>query len=181
MATPTQQVSQLDVIAGPSATGPVGAVRVTRSATGLQVSVDGGPPADIGGGGVATVTGAAVDNTDPANPIVTAVVPKRAAALTDASATKSPGTDKASQYVLPAATLTTARTLTLGTAGSPATSLAVEVVRFDLTANTFAVINGGAGAGTLLTFGASPTEAQGATFTFDGTNWSLTAFYFVAS
>lgn len=107
-------------------------------------------------------------------------LPAKAADLTDASGTNSPGTDAASQYTLPAVTLTTNRTLTLGTAGSPATNLVVQVIRRDLTANTYAVINGGGGGGTMMTFGASPATSVGASFYYDGTNWNFLNFFYVA-
>lgn len=41
----------LDIIAGPNDIGPSGAVRITRTADGLQMSVDGGAPEAIGAGG----------------------------------------------------------------------------------------------------------------------------------
>ena len=108
------------------------------------------------------------------------VAPIQAALLTDASPTVSPGTDAASQYTLPAATLTANRTLTLGTGGSPATNLVVQIIRRDLTAHTFAIVNGGGGGGTLLTFASGPATAQGASFYYDGTNWNFLNFFYVA-
>ena len=111
----------------------------------------------------------------------TATAPKQAANLTDASPTVNPGTDAASQYTLPAATLSVNRTLTLGTTGSPPTNLVVQVIRRDLTAHTFAIVNGGTGAGTMLTFASAPASAQGASFYFDGTNWNLLNFFYVAT
>jgi len=45
------QVSALDIVAGPGAVGPAGAVRISRNASGLVASVDGGTPAAIAGGG----------------------------------------------------------------------------------------------------------------------------------
>jgi hypothetical protein len=109
------------------------------------------------------------------------VEPKAGTDLTNADLSKAPATDAASVYTLPAATLSANHTLTLATTGSPATGLVVTVVRRDLTAHTYAVINGGVGAGTLLTFASAPATAQGAKFKFDGTDWSLVEFFYVAA
>lgn len=70
--------------------------------------------------------------------------------------------------VLPVATLTANATLTLGTANARA-GHTIEITRLDLTAYTYAIANGGPGAGTLVTF---PVSA-GAYFkaSFNGTNW----------
>lgn len=94
--------------------------------------------------------------------------PDRGTDLTDADATLLVG-GKAWR-TLPAATLTASRTLTLGTtnaaAGDPLT-----VTRLDVGAYTVAFVNGGAGAGTLITMPVS--SRYFATFYFDGTNWRL--------
>jgi hypothetical protein len=89
--------------------------------------------------------------------------------LTDADSTIS--VSDGNQFVLPPATLSTNRTKTLGTSGSPATTEAITIVRRDVTANTLAVVNGGGGGGTLYTFPVSVKRQ--ATFAFDGTNWYL--------
>ena len=99
-------------------------------------------------------------------------------ALTDADTTIAPGTDKASEYTLPAATLSANRVLTLGVTGSPATSLLVQVTRRDLAAHTYTVKDD-AGT-TLLTFASAPTAPQGASFTFNGTHFVLAQFFYVA-
>jgi hypothetical protein len=102
--------------------------------------------------------------------------------LTDANATINPGTDKASEYTLPASTLSTNRTLTLGTSGSPVTYGYVLIVRRDLSANTYTVNNGGGGGtgtGFSYTFPASPTTPQAAIFLYDGTNWNLVAVLYL--
>ncbi len=122
-----------------------------------------------GNTGDQTVTGLGLDALAPG------------AALTNANVSIAPGTDKASEYTLPAATLTGAHTCTLATTGSPTTGLTVWIVRRDLTANTYAVINGGAGAGTLVTLPASPGKPMGACVYFDGTNWSLTAVVYLVA
>lgn len=102
---------------------------------------------------------------------------KAGASLTDADQTLQPFTDKASRYDQVTA-LTANRTKTLGTT-SVVAGTKVTIVRRDAAAFTLAVVNGGAGAGTLFTFAASPTEVQRATFTFDGTNWALGDFEYV--
>lgn len=88
------------------------------------------------------------------------------AALTDADATVQP----AGKYwrTLPAATLTVGRTLTLGTTNAAAGDQ-FTITRLDATANTYAIVNGGVGAGTLYTFPVSKTGFFVAEF--DGTNW----------
>jgi hypothetical protein len=99
--------------------------------------------------------------------------------LINADFTISPGTAKAGEYTLPAATLTGAHTCTIATTGSPLTSLTVWIIRRDLTANTYAIINGGTGGGTLFTFPASPGKPMGACVYFNGINWSLTAVVYL--
>lgn len=96
--------------------------------------------------------------------------------LTDANITRNPG-QIVGEYVLPAATLSTNRVLTLGTTGSPKTSQKVWIIRKDRTANTYAVANGGGGGGTLFTFDANPTTDQVAEFFWDSTNWLLVGFF----
>jgi hypothetical protein len=71
---------------------------------------------------------------------------------------------------LPASTLTANRVLTLGVTGAAAGDR-LKVTRLDTTAYTYAVVNGGTGAGTLLTFPAG--RAAFALFYFDGTDWSV--------
>lgn len=90
----------------------------------------------------------------------------KGADLTDADATLTVA-GKLLRY-LPAATLSANRTLTLSTAGAVA-GLVLTIVRLDVGAFTVAVVNGGAGAGTLVTLPVSKT----ATFQayFDGSNW----------
>lgn len=71
---------------------------------------------------------------------------------------------------LPASTLSANRNLTLGTTGAVAGDQ-ITITRLDATANTFAIINGGAGAGTLFTMPAS--KVNFVVCQFDGTNWFL--------
>ncbi len=88
--------------------------------------------------------------------------------LTDAAATIAVGT--ASEFTLPAATLTANRILTLSTTGAVAGEV-LRVIRRDATAFTYAVVNGGAGGGTMYTFVVS--VARVADFQYDGTNWAM--------
>lgn len=87
--------------------------------------------------------------------------------LTDASATIQVGGKP--WRVLPASTLSANRTLTLGTTNARA-GYRIRITREDVGAYTYAVANGGPGAGTLVTFPVS-SRAYGI-FYFDGTNWS---------
>ncbi len=98
----------------------------------------------------------------------------KGANLTDAAATIQ--WSDGLRRVLPAATLTAARVLTLGIAAGadgrlPYAGSRLEITRLDATANTYAVANGGPGAGTLKTFPVSATG--GGCFEFDGTNWEM--------
>lgn len=91
--------------------------------------------------------------------------------LTDANATVQ--VSEGAHRRLPAATLSANRTITLGTTNAKAGDQ-IEFMRLDLTAFTLAFVNGGAGAGTLLTL---PVSKLGcARFQFDGTNWFLRSF-----
>jgi hypothetical protein len=94
--------------------------------------------------------------------------PKQGTDLTDANASIAVAAGNA--RVLPAATLTANRTLTLQTSGAVTGEL-MTIVRFGTEAYTFAIVNGGAGAGTKYTFPVS--VARAAEFTYDGTNWNL--------
>lgn len=91
--------------------------------------------------------------------------------LTDASPTIT--ISQGRWRVLPAATLSTNRSITLGTSGAVAGDQ-IDLTRLDVSANTLAVVNGGAGAGTLITFAASKLGCG--RFQFDGTNWALRSF-----
>lgn len=99
-------------------------------------------------------------------------------ALTDASATITPAADKASEYTLPAATLTANRTLTLGVTGSPVTGSLVQITRRDLTAHTFLVQDDASTA--LFTFGSAPTAPQGICCRYNGTHYEFVSFFYVA-
>lgn len=143
------------------------------------------PVVSAPGSGVASVvagSGIAVDSTDPAHPVVSATAPNPASGpnLTDADVTVNPHTDAASQYTLPAATLTADHVVNLGVAGPPITGTLVTIVRRDLTAHAYTVGNAGANPGTLLTFDPSPAGPQAATFFFNSADWVLVGFQYVS-
>ena len=71
--------------------------------------------------------------------------------------------------VLPAATLSANHSLTLGTTYAVAGDT-ITITRLDTTANTYAIINGGTGAGTIATMPVSARSFLVAQF--DGTDWS---------
>jgi hypothetical protein len=73
---------------------------------------------------------------------------------------------------LPLSTLTGTSVGTLGTVGAEKWA-EVHILRLDAEAFTYAIANGGAGSGTLVTF-ASATPSWGV-FYFDGTNWLVRA------
>ena len=72
--------------------------------------------------------------------------------------------------VLPAATLTGNKTITLGTTNAR-DGHTIEITRLDTTAYTLAIVNGGSGGGTLMTMAAS--ERTFCKAYFDGTDWLL--------
>lgn len=104
-------------------------------------------------------------------------VPRQGANLTDADATVNPASSQISASLLPAGTLSANRVLTLGVTGSPVTGHIYQVLRYDLTANTYAVKDDAAT--TLYTFAASPTTAQGVTFYYNGTHYAYLSFYYL--
>jgi hypothetical protein len=93
---------------------------------------------------------------------------KLGADLADGNATIQ--VSQGNRRLLPLATLTANRQVTLATTGATAGEVIV-IDRRDVNAFTLAVVNGGAGAGTKYTFPAS--VARVAVFVFDGTNWAL--------
>jgi hypothetical protein len=72
-------------------------------------------------------------------------------------------------YFLRAATLSAARQATLGTAGAVVNDV-IGIVREDVTAFTYTVINGGPAAGTLYVFAGDGVKRV-AWFQFDGVDW----------
>jgi hypothetical protein len=85
----------------------------------------------------------------------------------DATITVAQGQRRA----MPASTMSANRSLTLSDSGAVAGDT-IELARLDTTAFTLAVINGGAGAGTLITMPVS--VGLYTKYTFGGTNWTLT-------
>lgn len=91
----------------------------------------------------------------------------KAADLTDADVTIN--ASDGSQAILPAATLSTGRTLTQGVTGPPRTGFMVTIFRLDTTANTYTWANGGGAGGNIFVFPASTKCAASAMY--DGANW----------
>lgn len=96
------------------------------------------------------------------------LLPALGANLGDANATIQ--VSQGNARIVPPATLTANRQITLATTGAT-TGEVIDVYRRGTEAFTCAVINGGAGAGTKYTFPVS--VARAARFKFDGTNWQL--------
>lgn len=92
-------------------------------------------------------------------------VPVNGTALTDANQTVNV-VGRQSRFLM--ATMTAGRSVTLGTTGAKVGDI-IRIVRTDTSANTLAVVNGGAGAGTLATLVVSKIGFVQAYF--DGTNW----------
>ena len=168
-------------------TGGTGAVHSVVAGTGI--GVNNADPANpiVSNTGVLSVvagTGTAVDSSDPLHPIVgldgnASNFLRPGVDLPDANITINPGFEQVSQRTLRAAVLTAARVATLGVSGSPPAGTQFDLVRRDLSANTYTVNNGGPGGGTLLTFAGSPLTPQGAKLGFDGTNWNFIDFFYV--
>ena len=72
--------------------------------------------------------------------------------------------------ILPAGTLSQNRIATLSTTNAADGDI-ILITRLDVEAFTYAIVNGGPGAGTLFTFAVS--QAAWAEFYFNGTNWLL--------
>ena len=92
----------------------------------------------------------------------------KGADLTDASVSINAGQND--WRVLPAATLTASRIITLATTNAEEGTILV-ITRLDVGAFTLQIDNGGAGAGTLITLPVSVRYF--AAFYYDGTNWLL--------
>lgn len=88
-------------------------------------------------------------------------------ALTDTATTTIQRVGRFSRYLL-AGTMSQGETVTLGTTGAVKGDV-LKIVRTSVSAQTLAVVNGGAGAGTLCTLVASKIGFAQAYF--DGTNW----------
>lgn len=99
-------------------------------------------------------------------------------ALTDADQTLQMST--ACQYLLPAATLTANRTKTLSTTGASVGAM-ITIYRLGTSAFTMPIANGGSGGGTIYTFPASASNPIVASFRFDGVNWLLAGWSYLAA
>ncbi|HEY7541606.1 MAG TPA: hypothetical protein VIF11_15785 [Methylomirabilota bacterium] len=120
-------------------------------------------------------------NTDWSVAQLPAFTPKAGTNLVDGNAVVSPGNDKASQYTLPAATLTANRTVTLN-ASSAITGQLVRIVRKDLTANTYTIINNGTnGPNNLRVLAASPGAVCAGTAMYNGVDWVDVGFEWLNS
>jgi hypothetical protein len=93
----------------------------------------------------------------------------RGTAIADSSITIHPGTDKASQYVVPAGTFSTNRTTMMDGAGSPVTGQSVWLTRRDLSANTWTIAD--SALGTIIVLPASPATPVAVCVTWNGANW----------
>lgn len=91
--------------------------------------------------------------------------------LGNADSTFQPGTDCASEYEIPANTLTGPHNYTAGIAGPPTTNLDVLIVCRDLSTNIPTILNGGASLGTVMAFPASRPSPMGMWIHYDGSNW----------
>jgi hypothetical protein len=89
--------------------------------------------------------------------------------LTDVAATTVQRAGRNTRYVL-AGTMSQGETITLGTTGAVYGDI-IRINRTSTSAQTAAVVNGGAGAGTLATMVASKVNFVESWF--DGTNWNL--------
>jgi hypothetical protein len=90
-------------------------------------------------------------------------------ALTDTATTTVNRAAKRTSFLL-AGTMTQGETITLGTVGAVQGDQ-IKIIRTSTSAQTAAIVNGGAGAGTLVTLPAS--KINFAVATFNGTNWLL--------
>jgi len=91
--------------------------------------------------------------------------PNPGANLTDDDVSVDPGDLAISVSILPAATLEANRVLTIIDTGDAPDALLYQVIRYDLTANTYTVKD--EDGTTLFVFGASPPVPQAATFQWD--------------
>jgi hypothetical protein len=103
--------------------------------------------------------------------IVSQDEPRVGSTLTNADVVIAPGTDKCSLYILPFV-LTGNHQVTVQVTDMLAGQSTCIRVR-DLSANTYAIVNGGPGAGTLFTKPASPGAVIDVWLKFDGTNMVL--------
>jgi len=98
--------------------------------------------------------------------------------LTDADQTLQMAT--ACQYILRSGVLSTTRSKTLGTTGATAGAM-ITIYRFGTSANTMPIPNGGPAGLTIFTFPASASNPIVASFRYDGTNWALAGWAYLAA
>lgn len=108
------------------------------------------------------------------------VVTASGSALADADYLLQPFTDKASQYKVPALTLSANRNITLGVTGPPITGTLVRIVRLDVSAFTIAFLNGGTNGGTLVA-AVAPGQACSFTFYYNGADWVFVGFEYATT
>src|SRR6478736_1205249 len=107
-----------------------------------------------------------------------AVGPKQGADLGNADVTIQPFTDKCSLYIMPAATMTTPRTITIGNTSAIAGNLwTISIVREDLTSHAL-VINNAAGS-PIFTFTGSPGQAVRCEFYCNSGVWTVNLVRYV--
>lgn len=148
------------------------------SGTGTQLII--GTAADatavnaLGTAGVTAVTGAGNVVLDTGSTLIDPRLLIAGEDLTDADATKNPGTDAVSIYTMPAATQTAARVITLGVTGTLISGVTtVWIQRRDLTANTLTIRNGGTNGTSIpdVVLPASPAHPTMFGATYDGADW----------
>jgi hypothetical protein len=131
------------------------------------IQLDSATPVKVGAAGVAGSGGLASDSAhvhaDPNRAV-------KGTNLTD-TATQTIATPGTGWRVLP--TLSQGGALTVGVTGAVAGDQ-LDIVRTDTSANAYAIINGGGGAGTLITLPVS--KQMCVKLQFDGTNWALRFF-----
>jgi hypothetical protein len=175
----SRQYNSADAVEALKVDGKTGSVTVNGVTVDTGGTVD-QTARDAAAAAQSTADGAVSVNTTQTNRLNGILKPTEGAALTNADVTVNPATDGASEYTLPAATLTGNHTVTLGVTGSPITGTTVNIVRKDLTANTYAVINGGTNGGTAFTFASAPAGAQVASFFYNSVDWVFAGFQYVS-
>lgn len=141
----------------------VGGITLVGNASFEDTGGNSWPNANLGDG--PTITAGGVYKTGANGPVPVSIGDADA---TLACAAASSGTYKAARFLVSPGTLTANRTMTLGTSGAR-TGEVLEIERRDSSANTIAVVNGGAGGGTVFTFAASLKGRL--KIRYNGTDW----------
>lgn len=155
---------------GGSSTNITGLVRVASNVPAGIVTV--GKNYSTGVNDILTVDGAGLATYDDASGKPNAILGD--ASITVDCALSVAGTFNASQFYVFAKTLTANRTVTVNT-DSAVTDEVIEFYRYDATANTLTIANGGVGGGNCIVLPASKKRA--CRIKFDGTNWGLDAVW----